>query len=667
MLAIKEQKTDCQTDTGKKNRHLSVSGFYADHAVFQHGKLILIRGKATPETRVDIRLGNVAGTVIANGQGDFSCKLPPMLPAENLTLTISSGTESLTFTGIAIGNVYLLGGQSNMEFPLREASPSLEAIAPEALEHIHCFSVPGNSFYGKASAINALWHSATPETAMDFSALGMFFAAELYRESHIPVGLISACRGGVNIESFVSEYSLLCDPDYSEELLNYESGVCSTPCDAIPDGGKLLDETINKLFPQDPGTASDDVFAAKEIDDSSWDSMFVPDSWTQAGHNHAGIFWFRKHVILPENAKNLEFTLHLGSIDKSDRTFVNGKFAGSTGSMRDMRFWNTPRIYHLPPGIFQAGDNVIALQASSLLSICADGGLIGPEAEMFLESADNSIKIPLAGQWQMREVFDAGIEGMTCMRSLGPGSCNSFHCFYDNVISPMAGTAIAGVLWYQGEANAICMGHTYRKLLEAMIGDWRRNFCNPELHFCIIQLPEFQTRHYFAPYATWPLIREAQHEAALATGSSLVVTLGKGDAGNIHPANKLIIAKEAAEMELLRMQKKPAKLPFLQATVKDKHALFLKFSGELDTAVEPAGFAIAGQDMIVHPAQCRFTASDTIEVWSDEVDSPVAAWYAWAENPLASSLTAADGRKISPFRTALDHSYPQGRNLIHKP
>ncbi|MBR7121532.1 MAG: hypothetical protein IKC94_04745 [Lentisphaeria bacterium] len=653
-------------DSGSVNR-LSIAGFYGDYAIFQHGKCSVVRGRGLPLAKVELTIGDLRLAAFANSFGDFTFKLPPMAPASGLTMQISSAGESLTFKDIAVGNVYVAAGQSNMQFAMSNAVPSDEVLTDENIAGVRCFLIPPASFYGTASSVPGRWRIATREYLRDFSALAGFFAAELYRLTGIPVGIISACQGGVNIESFISEYSLLNSKVYHEEMPQYERIVSSldTGSDTLPESEEKLRRAIEKLFPEIPDDGGiEKGFCNRDFDDSEWPEMLLPDSWTQAGHNHAGIFYFRKKITLPPGSAGGRFTLHLGAVDKADKTFINGICAGETGDMRKFDHWNSLRVYEIPENILCDGENTIAIQASSLVSICADGGLLGPAEEMYIASADGKIKIPLTGKWKYCETFDAGTIGMTCMRSFGAGGSNSFHNYFDNMIRPIEGTALAGVIWYQGEANAICMGKSYAELLTLMIEDWRRNFLDADLNFYIIQLTDFQTRHTFAPFATWPLIREAQNEAAKLTGSSLVVTIGSGDVTDIHPVNKKAIADRIARDEAAKIAGKKYRLPQLQKISTSDGGVILNFDGALDTSSIPGSLIIAGKDMYAVKAEVRFTAPDTLFAYHPEVKEPFAVWYAWAENPRSTGLFSADQRPLSPFRAALDGSKPTGKNLI---
>ena len=668
MLVLDDIEKGSSEDRSGRSVKLQIAGFYGDHAVFQHGKTCILRGRAQAGKRVELTVGECRLAIFANQLGEFTFRIPPMKPASGLQMSVVCGDEKALFEDIAFGNVYIAGGQSNMAMLMKNALPDASSLDEEDLRMVRIFPLPVRSYYGAASAPEGSWIKASQETLSTFSAIGGFFAAAMAKKTQIPVGIISAAHGGVNIEAFISEYSLLNTPAYAEETARYEELVASLDldCEIFPgDEGGKLERALRKLFPEEPADGGIEAgFCKEEYDDSEWESMLLHDSWTQAGHNHAGIFCFRRTVSLPAGAEKHRFTLHLGAVDKYDRTFINGKEIGSTGDAYSMAYWNVLRVYEVPEAIFHEGENIIAVRALSLYSICTDGGMTGPAKEMYLESEDGSIRVGLAGIWKMKETFDAGTEGMTCMRNFGQGGTNSLHILYDTMLRPIEGTALAGVLWYQGEANAICSADIYQELLEVMISDWRRNFLDSKLHFCIIQLPDFQPVHRFAPFGTWPLLREAQGRAAENTGSTLVNTIGSGDVCDIHPRNKKEVAERIADYEFARLSGNPVKIPRVKKVFLEGRGLVLQFDEELDRESPVEGFVIAGKELFAHEAAVRFLASDTIELTSEALEKPFAVWYGWAENPRGFGLKSLSGISVPPFRAALDGSLPVGKNLI---
>ena len=663
---------------------LKLDGIFQDGMVLQRGRAVAISGYGTPESLVKFEIGGKTTVGLSSQDGRFNARLPILEAGTGYTLRVTDekGGQELTLKEISVGDVYLIAGQSNMEFRLRSAKPGVESLTPHDYEGVRFFKIRPRLYYGERRELPGQWKPASEENAGELSAVGFFFARKLYQKTGIPVGLIDASLGGVNIESFLSRGALTDFPEYRDDVREYEA-LCATEesvrtgmnDEGLPDGGKKLMDGYRKLFPTVPDDGGvEKGYASSELDDSAWDTMRLPDSWTQAGHNHAGIFWFRRKVELPADAGESDWLLELGAVDKADKCYFNGQLVGGNGDPRTFDYWNTLRKYTIPKELIHAGENTIAVQALSFVSICTDGGMLGPEEAMRLSRVDGKdTAIPLGGIWRMKETFDAGVEGMTFMMKLGTGIPASYGMMHDCLIAPLMPFAVKGVLWYQGEANAICLAQRYRTLLLALIEEWRRCFEDANLPFTIIQLPDYHNPHLYAPHSQWALLREAQAQVAKETGSALVVTLGWGDVWDLHPVNKRAVGEAAAQMELARQAGEPIPTgPVFAGAERKGNRIVVRFTGGTlsvrDGGKEVGGFAIAGKDGVAYAATGVLTGEDTVEVFAEEVAEPLMLWYAWAENPAYADLTNGTGFPAGPFRFSLDgNPAPTAGNLVHQP
>ena len=190
-------------------------------------------------------------------------------------MMISAAGEKVVFEDISFGNVYIAGGQSNMEMSMKNAIPDAEALDESVLHLVKFFPIPVRTYYGKVSTPEGSWQTASKESLNEFSAIGGFFAAALAKKTGIPVGIIGATYGGVNIESFISEYSLLNSSAYSEETTRYDSKVCSIDldCETFPSSGKL-DKAIRDLFPEEPADGGIEAgFCSEKFNEHSPNSV----------------------------------------------------------------------------------------------------------------------------------------------------------------------------------------------------------------------------------------------------------------------------------------------------------------------------------------------------------------------------------------------------------
>jgi sialate O-acetylesterase len=219
----------------------------------------------------------------------------------------------------------------------------------------------------------------------------------------------------------------------------------------------------------------------------------------------------------------------------------------------------------------------------------------------------------------------------------------------------LAPYAIQGAIWYQGESNAGRAFH-YRKLLPAMIADWRSAFRQGDFPFLIVQIAPYDSEGTKSPDSRWAEIRDAQlHVSQNVPRSALVVTIDVGDEQDIHPRRKepvgarlALAARGVAYGENVEFS---GPIYDSMSVADGKVRLRFKHLGTglmvKDDSLE--GFTVAGDDRRFHPAVAKIEG-DTIVVHSDQVQKPVAVRYAWLPYPHG-SLWNRDGLPASPFRT----------------
>ena len=117
-------------------------------------------------------------------------------------------------------------GQSNMELPISRTLDLFENEVKEANnKYIRQFSVPQkHSFDAPLDEIDqGEWIKVTPTHVLEFSAVGYFFAKEIYKEYKIPVGLIHTAVGGTPAEAWIKEESLNKFVRFKEEFIKCKS------------------------------------------------------------------------------------------------------------------------------------------------------------------------------------------------------------------------------------------------------------------------------------------------------------------------------------------------------------------------------------------------------------------------------------------------------------
>lgn len=201
---------------------LSMSSLYADYMVLQRDVPLDIHGTANTGEKITVEIGGQKAEAVADNQGKWSAVLSPMQAAEDLTLTITAGKQRKVFSHVAVGEVWLCSGQSNMAFMLCQAESGKEDIAAADDPQLRLFDMKGRwetyDVAWPASCLDSLnhlqyfhettWQLSTPASASRFSAVGYYYGRMLRQKLGVPVGLICNAVGGAPTEAWVDRNSL---------------------------------------------------------------------------------------------------------------------------------------------------------------------------------------------------------------------------------------------------------------------------------------------------------------------------------------------------------------------------------------------------------------------------------------------------------------------------
>ena len=207
-----------------------LSGLFSDHAVFARNKEIRIFGKAKRHTALKATLisesGETLGTdqSITEGEG-FLLFFPPQRAQTGCRLLITDGDTTNEYRDIAIGDVYLAGGQSNMELELQNADEGKDLIRTHNNPLVRYYNVPKRAREGdetEQANMDARWVSIEPGTAADMSAAAYFFAMKLQFEIDVPVGIIDCYWGGTSITCWMDEETLNESAEGQRFIREYE-------------------------------------------------------------------------------------------------------------------------------------------------------------------------------------------------------------------------------------------------------------------------------------------------------------------------------------------------------------------------------------------------------------------------------------------------------------
>lgn len=219
------------------NKRFKTAAVFSDNMVLQRGKNIKIFGTGIDCDKIEAEMGGEKShTYIKDGK--WLLELPPFNATaadENhtLTLTCHNGdkTEIRSFKNVAIGEVWLAGGQSNMEYELQNCENGKKILE----KGVTSGNVRLRYYYTqKKCCINdeflaeeekTVWTEFNSDTAKCWSAAGYFFAQKISAELNVTVGIIGCNWGGTSASAWMSRSSLECDIDLKTYLDEYDKFV----------------------------------------------------------------------------------------------------------------------------------------------------------------------------------------------------------------------------------------------------------------------------------------------------------------------------------------------------------------------------------------------------------------------------------------------------------
>ncbi|CCY37273.1 putative sialic acid-specific acetylesterase [Tannerella sp. CAG:118] len=228
---------------------------------------------------------------------------------------------------------------------------------------------------------------------------------------------------------------------------------------------------------------------------------------------------------------------------------------------------------------------------------------------------------------------------------------------YNAKLAPLTNFVVRGFLWYQGESNRGNV-EKYARLFPAFVKDLRDKWGLGALPFYYVQIAPY--RYDNADDVQTALMREVQlNSMSNIPNSGMVTTMDVGDIDCIHPANKEVVAERLAYWALAKTYGKKGIVysapVYKSMEIKDGKIYItfddLGYGGLIPVNAPLKSFEIAGTDKVFHPAKAVFdTKTKAVIVWSDEVEKPVAARYAF-KNYAEASLFSTSGIPVSSFRT----------------
>ena len=184
-----------------------------DHCILQQNTQANLWGEAAANSKVTVKTSWSKDKYTVTAGADGRWKLAVSTPAgsyEPQTVVISDRDGSVTLSDVLIGEVWLAGGQSNMEMPLMgfhscPVEGAVEAILTSAQyrNRVREVKIPKTASPEVEEYVSGCWVETNPATAREFTAAGWFFATMLNAALDVPVGIIACNWGGSAVESWL--------------------------------------------------------------------------------------------------------------------------------------------------------------------------------------------------------------------------------------------------------------------------------------------------------------------------------------------------------------------------------------------------------------------------------------------------------------------------------
>lgn len=205
-------------DVPEMGTGLTLHNVFQSNMVIQRGKPIRIWGWATACEKVTVTFAGQTTTTTTAEDRSWKVELPPQQAnSKPQELSIQGQSAKITRDNILIGDVWLLGGQSNMEFEITKVENGQLEVVSANFDKIRLFTMPQlngpkprQSFpqmqqwsdWSSRHFRQGYWDICTPNTVRDMSAIGYVFARRLYMATQIPIGIIDTSRGGTCLETW---------------------------------------------------------------------------------------------------------------------------------------------------------------------------------------------------------------------------------------------------------------------------------------------------------------------------------------------------------------------------------------------------------------------------------------------------------------------------------
>ncbi len=234
--------TLCATTALAEVRTPSIFGA---HMVLQCDRPVPIWGWADPGEQITVEFAGQKKSQTTAANGQWRVTLEPLAASHEprvLRVQGANTKRSLRFADVLVGEVWVLGGQSNMGWPLEKSAGGDLARTRADYPWLRIFSQAPNQGVADTPAPDVrsgAWRACRPENAGSISGVGFFFAEALHPQLRVPIALVNTAMGGTWIESWIDPPTLQTLPGARP----YEEMIARARAE-VAEGKKKLEESM---------------------------------------------------------------------------------------------------------------------------------------------------------------------------------------------------------------------------------------------------------------------------------------------------------------------------------------------------------------------------------------------------------------------------------------
>lgn len=209
---------------------------FSNGMVLQRGEPVNVWGTSAPNAKIEVSFAGAKTSATAGADGGWSLKLPPMEASQECRNMIVSenGVPKKNFSDVLVGEVWIVGGQSNMAFSLKGMAGAKEIIANANNALIRYFNQGGTPQMRSMDGIGknpepdtvkgSGWLVCSPKNAeYSFAAVPYIFARDIAKKLNIPVGIVYTAIPGTRMVSWIPRGDFENNPDFAGEKAAFEA------------------------------------------------------------------------------------------------------------------------------------------------------------------------------------------------------------------------------------------------------------------------------------------------------------------------------------------------------------------------------------------------------------------------------------------------------------